>query len=146
MDDNMTATPNTPSDISLRVRRNAGSAALAAACLIYFGFFQLAKPVGNDLFAIASLVFVYTLQIGGVLMAMVVLPSLLGHPMALLLDAVVSVGIGVLFVLTGVAMLLGGGDAIQTVLNVIFGAMFFSAGVRNGRYYITTTSNPSNHE
>ena len=141
----MTFSPNTPSDITLRVRQNSGSAALAAACLIYFGFFYLAKPAGDDLFAIASLVFVYTLHIGGALLGMVVLLLLLGHPMALLLDGIVSVGIGVLFVLTGVAMLLGGGDALQTVLNVMFGAMFFSAGARNGRYYFTMISHPSRH-
>lgn len=135
----MTVSHNTPSDITLRVRHNTGSAALAAACLIYFGFFHLAKPVGDDLFSVASLVFVYTLQIGGALMAMVVLLSLLGHAIALLLDAVVSVGIGVLFALTGVAMLLGGGDVLQTVLNVMFGAMFLAAGVRNGQYYFITS-------
>jgi len=124
---------NITSDIAQRVRRNTGSAALAAVCLIYCGFFYLGEPAGSDLFAVSAFVFFHTLRIGGILMALVALASLTGHKAALLLDGVVSVGIGFLLALTGVGMLIDGGEALQSILNLMFGAMFISYGAKNGR-------------
>ena len=127
-----TATPET---IAARVRQNAGSAALAAALLIYFGFFGLGMPDPTDLFGWANLVFVYTLRIGGVAMAVITVGSLVGHRTILMVDAVVSISIGALLNHTGVLMLVDGGGAFQTIINVFCGGMFFSAGRRNGADY-----------
>lgn len=121
--------------IAARVRQNAGSAGFAAALLIYFGFFSLSIPGTSDLFGKANLVFVYTLRIGGVAMAVIALGSLVGLRMVLIVDAVVSITIGVVLILTGVLMLIDGGAVMQTIINVICGGMFFSAGTRNGAEY-----------
>lgn len=125
----------TPREIASRVRGNAWSAAIAAALMILFGFYYLGKPTGAGLFPLSALVFYYTLRIGGIAMAAIAVGSFAGFRPVLLVDAVVSVAIGVLFVLTGVGMLVGGGDAFQTILSVVFGGMFFSAGIRNWRDY-----------
>lgn len=121
-------------DAAYCVRRNAGPAGLAAALLLFFGFYYLARPSGSDLFSIAALVFYYTLRIGGIAMAIVALWSLSGHTAALFVDAIVSVAIGVMLLLTGLGLLTGG-DLLQTVLNVVIGGMFISAGWRSGRDY-----------
>lgn len=67
-------------------------------------------------------------------MAVIAVWSMSGQAIALLVDAIVSIGIGVLFGITGLMMLLDQGGA-QAFLNVIFGVLFVSAGVRNGREY-----------
>ena len=118
-----------------RVRQNAGSAAIAAALMIYFGFFRLLEPSGSDLFQRAGWVFYHTLRIGGIVMGLVGAWSLLGHRPVLLVDAVASVVIGALLILTGAAMGIDGGDLLQTVFMIVFGIMFISAGVRNARTY-----------
>lgn len=129
-------------DIALRVRQNAGSAALAAACLMFFGFlggFQ--PPEVTNLFTLGDAVFNYTLRIGGVLMAVVAAASLTGRLFALAADASVSAGIGLLLVLSGICMLAGGGGlAVNYVLYVVFGGLFLSVGVRNGREYLAMTT------
>ena len=125
----------TPREIASSVRGNAWSAAIAAALMILFGFYYLGKPTGTGLFPLSALGFYYTLRIGGIAMAVIAVGSFAGFRPVLLVDAVVSVAIGVLLILTGVGMLVGGGDAFQTILSVVFGGMFFSAGVRNWRDY-----------
>lgn len=135
-------TPSPPIDphaTASQVRAGAGSAAIAAALLIYFGFVHLLEPTGSDLFSRAAWVFFHTLRIGGVAMAVVAMLALTGHPIVLILDAVVSVAIGLLLPLTGVAMLIDGGGMMQPLINVICGAFFLSAGVRNGRHYFLLT-------
>ena len=126
----------TPHEVTAGIRRNTWSAAVAAILLIYFGFFYLAAPSGNDLFSMSALVFYHTIRIGGIAMGVVAVWSWLGHRLALAVDGIVSVGIGVLLIVTGLGMLGGGGDAFQTVLYVLFGGMFISAGVRNWRHYL----------
>ena len=123
------------SDIASRVRQNAGSAAIAAALLIYFGFFRLLEPAGTDLFNRAGWLFYHTLRIGGVAMALVAAGSLIGHPRVLLIDALISTTIGVLLILTGLAMAADGGAMMQTIINVLCGGFFASAGIRNWREY-----------
>ncbi len=118
-----------------RVRQNAGSAAIAAALMIYFGFFRLLEPSGSDLFQRAGWVFYHTLRVGGIVMGLVAVWSLLGHRPVLLVDAVASVVNGALLILTGAGMGIDGGDLLQTAFMIVFGIMFISAGVRNGRTY-----------
>lgn len=103
--------------------------------MIYFGFFSLAEPSGTDLFSQAAWVFFHTIRLGGVAMAVLALWSLSGQRLALIVDAVVSIAIGVLLALTGVVMLIDGGGALQSALNVVFGWMFVSAGRRNWSDY-----------
>ena len=118
-----------------RVRENALSAAIAAILLSYYGFSVLAEPTGTGAFERAALVFYHTLRIGGVMMALIAVLSIVGVRVALLLDAIASVGIGMLFAVTGIVMFADGGTGLQPLLNVLFGAMFVSSGVRNGRHF-----------
>lgn len=120
-------------DVDRRVRRNAGSAGLAAGLLIFFGFFWIEGAVGPPLFLQAHYVFHYTLKIGGIMMALVALWSSWGHPLALLFDAVVSCLIGAILVVTAVLMAIGGGSLLPTFIVVVCGVLFISAGLRNGR-------------
>lgn len=127
--------------VALRVRRNTGSAALAAVCLIYFGFFRgFSPPPVADLFSFGDALFNYTLRIGGVLMGLVALGSLTGVSIVLMLDAVVSVAIGLGLMLSGLSMMVGGQFTFNYMLYLLFGAMFLSAGVRNGHDFRVLTA------
>lgn len=104
--------------------------------MIYFGFFYgLTEPSGTDLFSRANWVFFHTIRLGGIAMAVLALCSLSGQRLTLIVDAIVSIAIGLLFALTGVVMLIDGGGILQSVLNVMFGWMFVSAGRRNWSDY-----------
>lgn len=122
-------------EIAETVRQNAFPSAIGALCLLYFGFFQLARPTGTDLFSLANLIFFYVLRVGGVFMALIALTSWAGLRAALIIDAVISVTIGALFVVTAVMMLIDGGGGLNTFLIIIFGIMFASAGLRNSRAF-----------
>lgn len=122
------------------VRRGAGAAAIGAAFLLYFGFVQLTLPTGSDLFSKANLVFLYTLRFGGVALALIAIGSLTGAPLVLMVDAIVCVAIGVLFILTGILMLVDGGGGLQTIINCVCGAMFMSAARRNWQDYRVCTN------
>jgi len=122
-------------DSAMRVRQNVAPAAIGALLLLYFGFLHLAEPTGTDVFGRASWVFYHTLRLGGLAMGVVALWCVLGQSVALVVDAVITVLIGVLLILTGLAMAVDGGDMIQTIINVVCGGMFISSGVRNWRDY-----------
>ena len=68
----------------------------------------MARPTGSGLFEQAGLLFYYTLRLGGVAMAVIAVCSWLGLRPILFVDAVVSVAIGGLLILTGVLMLADG--------------------------------------
>jgi len=125
----------TESQIAGRVRGNVASAAIAALLLLYFGFRQFGVMEGDDLFSLAGNVFLWTLRIGGVAFAIIALWSLLGQAVVLAVDGVVSVAVGALLILTGLAMLLDGGYVVQAVPSAICGYLFLSAGLRNCREY-----------
>lgn len=120
---------------SMRVRQNTAPAAIGTAFLVYFGFFAVAEPTGTDLYHRAAWAFYHTLRLGGLAMGAVALWSMLGQPMTLVVDAVVTVLIGVLLILTGLAMAVDGGAMIQTIINLVCGGMFISSGARNWRDY-----------
>lgn len=122
-------------DVGAIARRNAVPAAIAAAFMLYFGFLRLAAPTGSGIFEQSNWIFYHTLRIGGVVMALIALLSMAGVVMNLAIDAVASLVIGVLFVLTGGGMLLGGGAPIQTVINVFVGMMFLSSARGNWSYW-----------
>lgn len=128
--------PPQSNDIAALVRRNAVSAAIGAACLIYFGFYVSAVPNVTSLFSFGDALFVYTLRIGGVAMISIALGCLTGRIVFLLLDALASVPIGSGLIVSAVLMMAGGGGfSINFLLYVVFGGMFISAGLRNGRFY-----------
>ena len=126
--------------VAMRVRQNVAPAAIGAAFLLYFGFFQLAEPTGTELFDRASWVFYHTLRVGGFAMAAVAAWSMFGQPITLAVDAVVTVAIGILLILTGLGMSVDGGAMVQTIINVVCGAMFSSSGVRNWRDFRVISS------
>jgi len=135
----MTSARHHPQDdgIAGRVRRNAGPAGVAAACLLLFGFGTgSADQRVTDLFTLGDAVFNYTLRIGGVLMGGAAIWSLTGRVAALLVDALVSAAVGALLVFSGSAMIAGGGGiTVNYVLYLVFGGMFLSAGVHSWRDY-----------
>ena len=132
---------------AMRVRQNVAPAAIGAAFLLYFGFLHLTEPTGTDVFGRASWVFYHTLRLGGLAMAAIALWCMLGRSIALAVDAVITVLIGGLLILTGLAMAVDGGAMVQTIINIVCGGMFISSGFRNWRDYrffsATTTSSPT---
>lgn len=128
-------------DFSARVRMNAGSAGLGAACLLFFGFLYLAKPgmsFGDALsaqnwFAAGHAALFYTMRVGGVVLGLVALASLTGGWPVLAADALASIPVGAMLIASGVLMLMGSGDALQSGLLLIFGVMYIRAGLSNGR-------------
>ena len=119
--------------VAMRVRQNVAPAAIGAAFLLYFGFLHLTEPTGTDLFSRANWIFYYTLRLGGLAMAAVAAWSAFGHPITLAIDAIVTVAIGGLLILTGFGMAIDGGAMGQTIINVVCGGMFISSGFRNWR-------------
>ena len=124
-------------DVDARIRQNIGSAGLAAALLIFFGFFWVDAPTGADWWSAAGRVFLLTLKIGGLAMAGVAIWCSFGEPLALLCDSIVSCAIGVILAGTGLVMLLDGGGYFQPAVNIVCGVLFLSAGLRNGRDYLS---------
>lgn len=127
-------------EIAERVRANVLPGLIGAGLLLYFGFVRLSEPTGTGLFESANWWFFHALRIGGMCMAVVAGWSVTGHRTALLADAVVAFPLGAVFVLTGPAMLIGGGETLNGALITIFGAMFLSEGVRNGRAFLNTAA------
>ena len=115
-----------------RVRSNAWSAGFAAALMLFFGYgFGLYFPDQGWLYNLACKAFIYTLQGGGILLAVVAVLCLIGLPQALYLDAFVSGLIGLVFVLSSLVQVLHGGYV--ALLYGIFGVMFIHSAVRNYR-------------
>jgi hypothetical protein len=127
---------STPLAEMTRLRQAATGTAIGAALLLFFGFVHLARPTGTDLFSHAWLAVYYALRIGGVASAAMAVWLWTGHRPALIVDAVVAVLLGAIFVLSGLAMLFDGGDVIQSAIITICGGTFVSSGFRNGRDYM----------
>ena len=128
--------PPQSNDIAALVRRNTVSAFIGAACLIYFGFYRSAVPNVTSLFTFGDALFVYTLRIGGVAMISIAVGCLTGRIVFLLLDALASIPIGSGLIVSAVLMMAGSGDvSFDFLLYIVFGGMFISAGLRNGRSY-----------
>lgn len=112
------------------VREHVWTTLIAAAFLCIYGFCALAAPEVKDLFTLSNAVFLYTLRVGGLLLALIGLWSLTGQIAALALNGAASCIIGALFVLSGGGMLIDGGAvSVNTLLILLFGALFFRAGL-----------------
>ncbi len=122
-------------DLEERVRSNMQPAAISAGLLILFGFFAFAVPDGDSLFAKANLWLILALRLGGICMVVVAIWSSIGHGFALLADAITSVAVGAVFVVTGIVMVIDGGGALQNLIIVICGIFFTTAGIRNGQAF-----------
>ena len=130
-----------------RIRQAAGGSALAAALMLYFGYSYLAEPTGSDLFSWSAWVLLHTLRIGGISLAVVAIALFAALRTALLADAVVSGVVGAVLILTGIGMVVDGGNLLQTIINVGCGAMFLSAAKHHGREYLSarTTAQAEAH-
>jgi len=121
------------------VRRNVWPAAIAAVLLCYYGFetVPIVPVAASPLLENSNLLFYHTLRVGGVALASLAVWCWLGKPLALAVDGVVSVLIGVLFLLCGGGMLIGSGGSIgiNTILIILFGMMFFGSGRHNWQTY-----------
>ena len=134
MDQPQRYTPNA-AIYARHVRDNAGSVLIAAALLCLFGYWGLAVPTGSSRFAVGNLLVVYAMRIGGPLLGAIGLACLLGKPVVLMVD-------GIITTITGAALAIGGGlmisasGGLNPVLCLIFGIVFVRAGVRNIRDYL----------
>ena len=122
------------------VRRNTGSAAIAAFLMLAYALGFLTPPDPTDLFTWCNFFFYYTLLIGGTAYALIAVWSWIGHAAALAADGVLSLIVGVLFMITGIGMWSDGGGAFQNALIVVFGWLFSGVGVRNLRTFQYLTS------
>lgn len=128
-------THHPPDTVARRVRAEFWPCAISAVLLSYFGFAVFEFQPVTDLFRIGDAIFNYALRIGGVGMALAAAAALTGFSLALLFNAVLSVAIGAALTVGGGFMIAGGGMALNQILYLIFGAMFVSGGLRNGRDY-----------
>lgn len=124
------------------VRSRVAPAAIGALLLLYFGFAHLSEPTGTDLYHRAALVFYYTLRFGGLAMALAAMALATGHRLALAIDAVTTVPIGLLLIGTGVVMFVDGGDMPQSLINVLCGGGFVSSGRHHWRVFRSLEARP----
>lgn len=118
-----------------RVRQAATGTAVGAAMMLFFGFLYLARPSGTDLFGQASVVVYHAMRIGGAFTAGIACWLWFGHLPALIVDSLVAMGLGCIFVVGAGVMLMDGGDALQSVIIGFCGVTFFSSGMRNGKAF-----------
>ena len=125
----LASSPTPPAPGGSVVRRNAVWAAGAAAIMLWYGLGEWVIEEG----AYGERLLIYTLQVGGGLMALSALLSLTGARFALLFDAAASVAIGV--ALLASAALIYTHMPKQSLLNVLFGVVFLHSGFRNWQDY-----------
>ncbi|MCP4594177.1 MAG: hypothetical protein GY842_25900 [bacterium] len=133
----MSTTPQHSSAIRLAVRRNAIWAAGAAAIMLYYGLYvglgSEPPPDWPARLRAGSWLALYTLEIGGVLMLLSTILSVVGIRPALLFDALASVAIGLGLGVSG-ALRIAGAE-FSPLLFILFGAVFIHSGYRNWSEY-----------
>jgi len=126
-----------------RYVRNLGlPAAVAALLMLGFGFWRLSLPQPSGLFEAGNFILVLTLRVGGIIMALIAIGCLGGQRFWLAIDAVVTISIGVLLAASGLMMIADGGDAFMSLLNIVFGVVFGSAGRRSWGLFVELGDNP----
>jgi len=120
-------------DVEARVRGNTGPAAFAGAILVFFGYFWFSGAGETDAGSAVpgQNMLVFTLRLGGLLMIAIAVWCSIGVPLALLLDAALSVVIGAFIVLSAGLIAAGNGVAVAPVIYVICGAIIITTGVRD---------------
>jgi hypothetical protein len=120
-------------EVASAVRSHAGSAGVAAALLLLFGFYGFAIPDIKTTFDLGDALSTCTMRAGGIGLLLAAVGCATGRPIALLLDSVVSIATGVLLATSAVLMIVGaGGAGLNQMLYIVFGIVFVSAGWRNG--------------
>lgn len=123
-----------PTAERMRMRHAATNAAIAAGLLTFFGYgYGLIYPSSPRALRLAWLAVDYAMCVGGPASAAIAIWLWIGHRPALIVDAVVAVILGAIFVLSGMVMVVEGGDVLQAAVIVICGASFISSGMRNGQ-------------
>lgn len=127
----------TREQIDSRLGFNAGEAGFAALLLLLFGWLQFdPSDTATGLFKVGDRLTIYGMRFGGLAMASVAIASKFKYVWSLLADAFISIGIGLALAFGGFALISGGGGwGINYILYMVFGVMFVSAGLRNGRDY-----------
>ncbi|MCH7813901.1 MAG: hypothetical protein IID40_07760, partial [Planctomycetes bacterium] len=112
--------------------------AIAAAMMLYYRYPRdsWVLPSENPGRA-GALIFVNTLEFGGWAMVLATLGLLAAMRRALAFDAVASVLIGALFVISGVLLFSGGG--MQPIMYAVFGIMFIASSRNSWREYVLST-------
>ncbi|MFQ5591917.1 MAG: hypothetical protein ACE5HE_12195, partial [Phycisphaerae bacterium] len=122
-------------DVEACVRSNTGSAALTGALLVFFGFFWFGGVSGSGTLLIGDTLFHWTLRAGGLLMIGVAVWCSIGVPIALLVDAMLSLLIGVLLIVSAAMLLAGGGFKLSYPVYAVCGVIFITYGLRDWREY-----------
>lgn len=132
-----------PAESKRRVRSTALWAGLAAVIMLFCGY-RIEWQAEGSLPRAGTLVFKYTLQIGGWVILAETLWLLTGARAALVCDGVVTVLVGVLLVLGG--LLMTPGELLQAILFIVFGLLFIHSGLRSwrdARELLPASSGPS---
>ena len=120
-----------PAESKRRVRSTALWAGLAAVIMLFCGYrIEWPQPEASLPHA-GTLVFKYTLQIGGWVILAEALWLLTGARAALVCDGVVTVLVGMLLVLGG--LLMTPGSIWRAILFIVFGLLFIHSGLRSWR-------------
>lgn len=124
--------------IAGQVRQNAFPAGIAAALMLWFGMNSWGGgAVGSPLFLTAAEICEWVVLFGGALMAVSTIWSITGRRPALAYDAGASILIGVGFFVVALLMVVAGAFGYPQILYFLFGAVFLSSGLRNGREYFS---------
>jgi len=116
--------------VSASIRGQAVWALIAAITLLYFGYKGVVLLEGS----FANELLVYTLRIGGIAMVLSTVLLALGVPVALMVDGIFSMLIGAAMVIAGVLWAFENRTlSLDTILELVFGYLFFTAGLRNFR-------------
>ena len=119
-----------------RVRKTAPATMIGAVLMLYFGFIQLGRPNGDDLFHRAALILYYTLRSGGLAFAGISFLLFLGWLGALVLDAALALPAGAILIACGVVMMLDNGDGVNSIILILCGGSFLASGWRNAQEYL----------
>ena len=118
-----------------KARQAAATTLVGAGIMLFFGFWYLGRPVGDDIFHRAGLVLYYTLRIGGLAFVGIAILLYLGRPVGLLLDAIAALPCGATLPACGVLMLTDGGDWLNSFILIFGGISFLPTGWRNLQTY-----------
>lgn len=124
--------------LSASIRKEAVWAAIAAAMMLYFGFtFQVAED------SLSPRLLLLTLRYGGFAMLLSAGLLALGAPIALMFDGIFAMLIGAGLALAAILWLVATRSLeIVTVLELVFGYLFLSSGLRNFREFCRLGEQP----
>jgi hypothetical protein len=131
--------------VKRRVRSMALWAGIGAVLLLYFGYSSTFGTFDTLTLQVGTAILEYTFKIGGWGLALATVGLAIGQRAALAYDALVTALIGVCFLAGGGSGLVGGAGSFS-VLYILFGVIFVSAGRHSWleyRYLGTVTARPA---